>query len=101
MAADLNGSMWLDSKFWGQLYDADKGSTARRVFFRFMQAATKLMGVLRGTTLDADRWVTNVEKVREAFVQAWPNATVGVHPRPWTSRDSIWASRKSVCSFRS
>lgn len=71
VAADLNGSMWLDSKFWGQLYDADKGSTARRVFFRFMQAATKLMGVLRGTTLDADRWVTNVEKVREAFVQAW------------------------------
>lgn len=69
--ADINGAMWLDHQFWGKLYDIDGGSTMRRIAYRFMQAATKFITVAKGSRLDAGRFVTNVEAVREAAAKVW------------------------------
>jgi hypothetical protein len=67
---NINGAMWLDSKFWGQLYDLDP-SSMRRVAYRFMQAATKMINAAKGTDLDIDTLVTNRDKVREIVAKTW------------------------------
>lgn len=70
---DVNGGMWRDSKFWGMLYDLDNGSTMRRIAYKFMQAATKIIGAAKKNGYnDIDTLVgENIEIVREAAAKAW------------------------------
>lgn len=70
---DVNGGMWRDSKFWGMLYDLDSGSTMRRIAYKFMQAATKVIGAAKKNGYnDIDTLVgENIEIVREAAAKAW------------------------------
>ncbi len=70
IGANLGGGFWAQSSFWGDVYALDKGSTARRLFYRFMQAATKMATVLRGSRLDPSRYVSDVAAVKAAYVQA-------------------------------
>lgn len=69
--ADISGSMWMDHKFWGRLYEVDNGSTMRRVAYRFMQAATRFISAAKGSRLDINSIVTDVDAVREAMAKAW------------------------------
>lgn len=69
--ANLSGAMWVDSRFWQRVYDLDQGSTFRRVMYQFMAQASKLAKVLTGTAFDANRYVANVEAVREAAARVW------------------------------
>jgi hypothetical protein len=70
---DVNGAMWRDSKFWGMLYDLDSGSTMRRIAYKFMQAATKVIGAAKKNGYnDIESLVgKNIEVVREAAAKAW------------------------------
>lgn len=70
---DVNGGMWRDSKFWGMLYDLDSGSTMRRIAYKFMQAATKIIGAAKKNGYnDIDTLIgENIEIVREAAAKAW------------------------------
>ena len=70
IGANLGGGFWAQSSFWGDVYALDKGSTARRLFYRFMQAATKMATVLRGSRFDPSRYVSDVAAVKAAYVQA-------------------------------
>lgn len=69
--ANVNGAIWLDPEFWKRLYDLDDGSTFRRVMYQFMRAATRFIRVARGTHLDIEQYVTNVDAVRNIAAQAW------------------------------
>lgn len=71
VVADVNGAMWLDPKFWRRLYEVDSGSTMRRVAYRFMEVATKLLPRLANTRFDAASFVTDVNAVREVAAQVW------------------------------
>lgn len=69
--SDLSGGFWLDSKFWGRLVQLDNGSTARKVFYRFMQAATRFAVIAKGSNLDVTTFIEKKAEVREAYAQAW------------------------------
>lgn len=68
--ADINGAVWLDPVFWGDLVKADR-SLFRRVAYEFMRLATQAINTLRGGRFDTSRLVTDVEAVRAILVQAW------------------------------
>lgn len=70
IGANLAGGFALQSSFWKDVYDIDGGSTARRLFYRFMQAATKFISVAKGSRLDPGRYVSDVAAVKAAYVQA-------------------------------
>jgi hypothetical protein len=80
--SDLAGSYWGESSFWKRLGEVDNGSTARKVFYRFMQASTKLIAVMRGSKFDVSAMVTNRDAVREAFVQATAERMGRRAPKP-------------------
>jgi hypothetical protein len=71
VVANINGAMWVDSKFWGRMYDLDNGSTFRKVLYAFMRAATKLAKVAPGGQFDPRRYVTDVNAAREVAAQVW------------------------------
>ena len=71
VVADVNGGLWLDPKFWSRLYDIDNGSTMRRVAYKVMEAATKLIKAAKGSRLDPARFVKDVDAVREVAAQVW------------------------------
>lgn len=75
---DVNGAMWRDSKFWGMLYDLDSGSTLRSVAYKFMQAATKIIGAAKknGHNDIATLVGENIEVVREAAAKAWAERAI-------------------------
>jgi hypothetical protein len=68
--ADLNGAMWLDSKFWREMIQRDV-NLFRRVAYLFMENATKLVKGLAGTRFDAEALVTDVDAVRKLIAQTW------------------------------
>jgi hypothetical protein len=69
--SNINGAMWLDPAFWGRLYEVDNGSTFRKVLYRFMQMAARLVNVTRGGQFDAEKYVTDIAAVREVAAQVW------------------------------
>lgn len=70
VVADVSGSFWLESKFWSRLYELDP-SAMRRIAYRFMENATKLIKAVKGSRLDPARFVRNVDQVREVAAQVW------------------------------
>ena len=94
---DANGAMWVDPKFWGMLYDIDKGSTMRRVAYKFMQAATTFMKAAKGSRLDTSTFLTNVEEVRKAAATAWAEKASRGDTK--TSDGSVAFSRSELGAF--
>jgi hypothetical protein len=87
--ADVNGAMWLDPKFWGAMKEKDP-QLFRQAAYTFMEMATKAVNVIRGSRFDAERMVTDVDKVRDIIAQTWADhfqgkdadaVGVGVDPR--------------------
>jgi hypothetical protein len=68
--ADIGGGFALQPAFWKRMYDLDNGSTARRLMYQFMRAATRFIRVARGSRYDPSSFIEDVEKVREAYAQA-------------------------------
>lgn len=71
VVADVSGSFWSDPDFWSRLYDLDDGSTMRRIAYKFMQNATKLLKAVKGSRFDNERFINNIEQVREVAAQVW------------------------------
>lgn len=71
VVADVSGGFWLDSKFWERLHAIDGGSTMRRIAYKFMESATKLIDAIKGSRLDPARFIENVDEVREVAAQVW------------------------------
>ncbi len=69
--ANINGSMWVDSKFWERLYDLDSGSTFRKVLYSFMKHASRLARVVTGGQFDVRRYVTDANGAREVAAKVW------------------------------
>lgn len=69
--ANINGSMWVDSKFWERLYDLDSGSTFRKVLYSFMKHASRLARVVAGGQFDVRRYVTDANGAREVAAKVW------------------------------
>ncbi|WP_025915782.1 LPD38 domain-containing protein [Herminiimonas sp. CN] len=68
--ADINGAMWMDPQFWGDLAKAD-ANLFRQVAYRFMQVATRIVDSLAGTNFDLHALVSDVAAVRAIMVQTW------------------------------
>jgi hypothetical protein len=60
---------------WVATGETDGGSTVRRALDCFMQAASRFIDVTERSDLDATVWVTHVEKVRDACIQARADPT--------------------------
>ena len=75
--ANLNGAMWLDPAFWQRVAELDNGSTLRRVVYAFLRRAAQVARVIRGSELDALRYVQDVAAVREAVAQVWAGRGAG------------------------
>ncbi|NIA00575.1 PLxRFG domain-containing protein, partial [Massilia sp. CCM 8734] len=74
--ADINGGMWMDPVFWSDLAKADR-ALFRRVAYKFMEVAAKLIKSLRGSRFDVTALVRDVDAVRAIMVATWAenNAT--------------------------
>lgn len=70
IVADLNGAMWADTKFWGEMASRDK-NMFRQVAYKFMELATKAVKVAVGSRFDASSIVNDVNAARAAIAQAW------------------------------
>lgn len=70
VVADLNGSMWLDSRFWSEMLARDQ-HLFRQVAYKFMELATKAVKVVTGSRFDASTIVRDVDTVRGLIAQAW------------------------------
>lgn len=68
--ADINGSLWMDSRFWKALAERD-ANLFRTVGYRFMELLTKAANSLRGTRFDIDALVTDANAVRKIMADAW------------------------------
>lgn len=71
VVADISGSFWSDPSFWSRLYDLDDGSTMRRIAYKFMENATKFVKAVKGSRFDNERFINNVDQVREVAAQVW------------------------------
>jgi hypothetical protein len=71
VVADVMGNFWLEPKFWAQVYNHDGGSTMRRIAYKFMENATKLLGAVKGKRFNNNTWINNVDAVREVAAQVW------------------------------
>lgn len=71
VVADVSGNFWLEPKFWQRLYELDDGSTMRRIAYKFMQNATRLLGAVKSKRMDNRAWINNIEQVREVAAQVW------------------------------
>lgn len=70
LIADMNGSMWVDPKFWGELAARDE-SVFRKVAYKFMEVATRVKRFVTGTQMQADAILADVDGARTAIAQAW------------------------------
>lgn len=70
MIADMNGSMWVDPKFWSELARRDE-SVFRTVAYKFMEVATRVKRFVTGTQIDASNILKDVDSARYAIAQAW------------------------------
>lgn len=70
VVADVSGNFWTDPKFWERLYDLDKAAM-RRIAYKFMEKATKLLKTVKGSRLDNETFINNIEQVREVAAQVW------------------------------
>ena len=68
--ADMNGSMWVDHKFWRELAARDE-SLFRRVAYKFMELTTKAIQTVKGSRFDSQAIVKDVAAARAAIAQAW------------------------------
>lgn len=89
--ADINGAMWLDSKFWRELIQRD-ANLFRRVAYLFMEKATQAVESLTGTRFDVSALVTDVDAVRKLIAQTWAEHN--------QSRDNSSAAADSVTMSR-
>lgn len=70
VVADVSGNFWTDPKFWERLYDLDREGM-RRIAYKFMEKATKLLKAVKGSRLDNETFINNIEQVREVAAQVW------------------------------
>lgn len=73
VVADVSGDMALDPKFWSLMYDYDGGSTMRRIVYKFLENAAKLIKVVKGSRMDVESFIPAefVNEVREVAAQVW------------------------------
>lgn len=69
--ANINGSMWVEPKFWEKLYELDGGSTFRKVLYSFMKHASRLARVVTGGQFDVRRYVTDANAARDVAARVW------------------------------
>jgi N12 class adenine-specific DNA methylase len=87
--ADINGAMWMDPVFWGDLAKADR-SLFRAVAYKFMEVATKAIKSLRGSRFDVSALVRDVEAVRAIMVSTWAEHNAG-RDRAAAAQNASWA----------
>lgn len=89
VVADVSGNFWTDPQFWGRLYDLDKAAM-RRIVYKFMEKATRLLRVVKGSRLDNEVFIRNIEQVREVAAQVWASKA--------KRGDSLFASQDQTVS---
>ena len=89
VVADVSGNFWTDPQFWGRLYDLDKAAM-RRIAYKFMEKATKLLKAVKGSRLDNEVFIRNIEQVREVAAQVWASKA--------KRGDSLFASQDQTVS---
>jgi GGDEF domain-containing protein/adenine/guanine phosphoribosyltransferase-like PRPP-binding protein len=76
VVADLNGSMWLDPKFWREMAQRDQ-NLFRQVAYKFMEVAARAVKSLTGTRFDVKALVSDVDAVRSLIAQTWADRNQG------------------------
>lgn len=71
VVADVSGNFWLEPQFWQRLYELDNGSTMRRIAYKFMKNAAKLLDAVKAKRMDNRNLIENIEQVREVAAQVW------------------------------
>lgn len=68
--ADVNGAIWLQPEFWGQMRQKDP-QLFRQAAYTFMEVATRAIEIVKGSKFEASRLVTDVDKVRDIISDTW------------------------------
>lgn len=87
IVADLNGSMWIDPKFWSEMIAKDE-NLFRQVAYKFMELATKAVQVVKGSKFDAATIVNDVTAARSAIAQAWADHVKAKAPMGKAARNA-------------